>query len=148
MNQDEARAALAAMQEAKDRLAESQSCPPWRHAAFGVLMAAINGMIAVPMPGKAVIAVAAAAFGFWLYRSDRRRSGTFVNGYRRGRTLPMTLGLLGALLALLFAQVHAHTAGLSVLTKVVIAGLACILATWASVVWQRVYQAELRGGDQ
>lgn len=148
MDQKDAQLALAAMQEAKDRLAESQYCPPWRHAAFGVLMGMFNAGVAVPMPYKGYLAIAAAVLGLTLIVSDRRRSGTFVNGYRRGRTLPLTVGLLGATLVLLFAQVHAHNAGLSALTSVAIVALVIGLGIYASVVWQRLYLAELRDQAQ
>ena len=148
MNQDEAQAALAAMQLTKDRLAENQHCPPWRHAAFGIFMAAINVTFAVPAQYRALLIIAWVVAGFALVISDRRRSGTFVNGYRRGRTLSVTLALLGMVMALLFAQIHAVRSGLSWQTSAGIAVLTFLLATLASVIWQRVYVAELREGGR
>jgi hypothetical protein len=110
-------------------------------------MSAINAFVAVPMPFKVGLAGAILAVGAALYFSDRRRSGTFVNGYRRGRTMPLTFALLGVMLALLFGQVHAREAGLSTLTHFGLALLAFLMATWFSVIWQRIYLAELRGGE-
>jgi hypothetical protein len=81
----------------------------------------------------------------WLVYDDRRRYGVFVNGYRRGVTLPLTLALAAGMIALLVAAFHAREAGLSPWTKVGLAALAFALATGVSVLWQRIYLRELRG---
>ena len=89
---------------------------------------------------------AALAVGLAIFLNDRRRYGVFINGYRRGATLPLTLALGGGMIVLLVASIHARDAGLSPWTKAGIAGLTFAFATAVSVVWQRVYLRELRGG--
>ena len=144
MNPIEARAALDGIDDAQRALAlKATYCAPWRHAAFGAIMAALvlgqgfGAMAMLPIFGAAMLAVVL------LVADDRRRYGLFVNGYRKGATLPVTLALLGALLAAMFGEIHAREAGLSLATKFGIAGIAFLVAVAASVVWSRVYRREL-----
>lgn len=141
----EAAAALAGISGAERRLAEQFGpCSPWRHAAFGLVMALLVGGISLPLVLNAASMVAAMALAALLVHYDRRRCGVFINGYRQGKTLPLTLLLLGGLVLLLFAQAHAREAGLSAWARAGIAGLAFVYAVAGSVVWQRVFLAELR----
>ena len=147
MNQEEARAALAGATDAQMRLAaKMESCPPWRHAAFGLTMAVIVGSASLPltlqMAGLAVGTLMVAAIFIW----DRRRYGVFINGYRKGGTLPLTLVLLGVTMVLLISALHAREAGLSAPTKMAIAVAEFAFATATSVAWQRLYLRELRSG--
>ncbi|KQM21342.1 hypothetical protein [Novosphingobium sp. Leaf2] len=148
MDKQEARAALAAAQGAADGLAQvsEAACPPWRHAAFGVVMAMMVLAAGMPLPIYAALFVLAmggvAALAAW----DRRRTGVFVNGFRRGPTLPVSLALLGGMLALVFAQVHVRENGLGIVPSLGLAGGAFVLACGASIVFQRIYLRELRKG--
>jgi hypothetical protein len=147
MNPIEARAALDGMNDAQRELAlKATQCPPWRHAAFGLVMAMLVGGIgfgpAIQMPLLALAMVGVAL----LVADDRRRYGLFVNGYRRGRTLPLTLALLGAMVATGAGEIHAREAGLSLGTKFGLAGIAFAVAVIASVAWSRVYRRELLEG--
>jgi hypothetical protein len=146
MDRDVARAALEGMDAAKRELARTAAnCPPWRHAAFGLMMAMLVGGLgfgpAIQMP---LVALAMAAVAL-LVADDRRRYGLFVNGYRRGRTLPVTLALLGAMIVLGAAEIHARIADLSPATKLGIAAIAFVIAVIASVAFARVYRRELEG---
>lgn len=145
MDRTEAAAALAGVSGAEHRLAEQIGpCPPWRHAAFGFVMALLVGGASLPFPKQAASLVLGMALVALIAQYDRRRYGVFINGYRRGTTLPLTLALLGGVLVLMFAAVHAREAGLSAWTKTGIAGLTFLYAVAGSVVWQRVFLAELR----
>ena len=145
MDSNEAAAALAGIGGAEHRLADQiGDCPPWRHAAFGAVMAMLVGGAGLPLVWQTTAMVLGMALVALIVRDDRRRYGVFVNGYRRGKTLPLTLLLLGGILLLLFAQVHAREAGLSAWTKAGIAALAFIYAVAGSAIWQRVFVAELR----
>lgn len=144
MNPIEARAALDGIDEAQRALAlKATYCPPWRHVAFGAILGALvlgqgfGVRVMLPIFGAAMLAVVL------LVTDDRRRYGLFVNGYRKGATLPVTLALLGAMLATMFGEIHAREAGLSLGTKFGIAGIAFVFAVAASVVWSRVYRREL-----
>ena len=145
MDSNEAAAALAGISGAERRLADQIGpCPPWRHAAFGLVMALLVGGASLPLLWQATSMPVAMALVAVIARYDRRRYGVFINGYRRGKTLPLTLLLLGGTLVLLVAQIHAREAGLSVWTKAGITALAFAYAVAGSVVWQRVFLAELR----
>lgn len=146
MEHDHARAALEAARAATESLERTarDACPPWRHAAFGLVMALLVLSVSLPMPLQSALFLtgmgAVAALAAW----DRRRSGIFVNGFRRGRTLPLSLALMGAMIALVFAEVHAREVVLGTATRLGIAAIAFILACLASVQFQRVYLRELR----
>lgn len=147
MDRDEARAALDGMDAAKRELALSAAnCPPWRHAAFGGLLALLVVSQGFQQPWQAAMFVLAMAGVAWLATDDRRRYGLFVNGYRRGRTLPVTLALLGATLAAMAGEFHARTAELSLGTKLGIGAIEFVLAVAASVAFARIYRRELEGG--
>ncbi|HEX2814324.1 MAG TPA: hypothetical protein VHO04_16715 [Sphingopyxis sp.] len=147
MNPIEARAALDSIDAAQRDLAlKATYCPPWRHAAFGavltILVLGVGFGPAIQLP-SVVIAMAGVA---WLVTDDRRRYGVFVNGYRKGATLPVTLALLGVLIVTMAAEIHAHISGLSVATKLGIAGIAFVVSLGASVAWTRIYRRELMRG--
>jgi len=145
MDTNEAAAALAGVSVAEHRLADQIGpCPPWRHAAFGFVMALLVGGASLPLPLQSTSVVLGMALIVLIVRYDRRRYGVFINGYRRGKTLPLTLLLLGGTLALLVAQIHAREAGLTLWTKAGITALAFVYAVAGSVVWQRTFLAELR----
>ncbi|WP_260926878.1 hypothetical protein [Novosphingobium sp. 9] len=143
-----AAAALASAQEAGNRLADVQAkaCPPWRHAAFGLLMGAMVLAPGLPTVLTGAIVAMCMAGVVLLVRYDRARSGTFVNGYRRGATRPLVFALLGTMLVLIFAETYAKESGLSIFTRLGIAVIAGLLAGGGSVVFQRLYLRELRGG--
>ena len=147
MNPIEARAALDGIDDAQRALAlKATYCPPWRHAAFGAILAALILGIGLGSLWQGLLSLVAMLALMLLATSDRRRYGLFVNGYRKGATLPVTLALLGALLAAIFGEIHAREAGLSLATKFGIAGIAFMIAVAASVVWSRVYRRELLKG--
>jgi hypothetical protein len=147
MDRNEAAAALAGVDSAHERLAQQiGNCPPGRHAAFGLVMAILVGSPSLEMPLQMFALPVAMALLVGILAYDRRRFGVFINGYRRGATLPLTLLLAGMLGVLLVASIHARDAGMSPWTKAGIAALAFAVATTVSVVWQRIYLRELRGG--
>jgi len=147
MDRNEAAAALAGVDGARERLAQQiGTCPPWRHAAFGLLMAILVGSPSVSLQVQWIGLATALALMVLIFLYDRRRFGVFINGYRRGATLPLTLALAGVMAVLLVASIHAREAGLSPWTKAGITALTFAFATVISVAWQRVYLRELRGG--
>ncbi len=146
MREDEARAALAAMGSANANLADAMACPPWRHAAFGALMASLVLAVTVPPPWLVPIQIGSLAGMIWLLRHDRARFGVFVNGYRRGRTLPVTLGLLAAELGIVFLAMPTRHLPFPSPRGLACVAAAFVLATAASVLFQRVWISEIRGG--
>ncbi len=147
MKEEEARAALAAVDCAKARLAEAMACPPWRHAAFGALMASLVLAVTVPSPWLLPIQIVSFAGMVLLLRHDRVRYGVFVNGYRRGRTLPVTLGLLAAELGIVLLALPARQLPFPSPRGLACVAAAFLIATLASVLFQRVWIAEIRVGQ-
>ena len=149
MNQQEARTALAGATEAQMRLAKNiEGCPTWRHAAFGGVLAIFVGTTAVSSQVQMAGVAVGMGLAAWLFYWDRQRYGVFVNGYRKGATLPLTLALLGAMLVLIAIATWMRMSDLAWFSKLGLAAIAFALGTAASVKWQRVYLRELRSGKQ
>ena len=147
MNRDEARAALDDMNDATRKLAlAGPEYPLWRHAAFGVVMGVLVLSQGFEMPWGTVMFVFSMAGIAAITMDDRRRYGTFVNGYRKGRTLPLTLFLVAVLLGAMGAAYYARVNGLSLAVKLGIAAGAFALAFAVSLIWTRIYRRELLEG--
>ena len=140
--QEEALAAIEAKQTAEKRLARAADCPPWRHGVFALLMAALVASTAIPLPLRfaalALILIGVAV----IVQSDRRRTGIFVNGYRRGKTRLVTVALLAVLLPLYLYSARAGLAG-DTTTALLLAAPTFVVSLIGSVVWQRVFVREL-----
>ncbi|KHK89998.1 hypothetical protein LK12_19120 [Novosphingobium malaysiense] len=146
IDRNDAAGALGAVQDARGRLASIQdsACPAWRHIAFGLVEAILvlgfsaHGLLTY------ILYALALAMAFALMRRDKRRTGLRVNGWRRGRTLVLSIALcvsiigLGIWARMDFQQPFPTTSGL------VAAAIALAMGTLGSVWWQRIYLAELR----
>jgi hypothetical protein len=135
--------ALAAMRASQARLAAAADCPPARHLAFGAVMGGLVATPALPtfytLVAEAVLLVCIALIVRW----DRRRTGMFINGYRSGKTRPITFTMLAVFMVLYLASVWlAHDRGIR-WAPVPIGVLTAGLAYYASVVWQRAFRREL-----
>lgn len=138
---EQARAAIAAMNTASARLAARTRWPLWRHAAVGVMMGLLIAAQAFGSPVRIAADAAVIVAALVLVRRDRTVDGMFVNGWRKGRTLAVTLlmiaGVLGALIMV---------RRLAPFDPVVLAGIALAVMIWTtalSYLWQAVYQREL-----
>jgi hypothetical protein len=142
MLHEEAQAALEAKQAAEHRLASAAECPPWRHAVFALLMAALVATTALPLALRLVAAALILLCVAAVVQSDRRRMGLFVNGYRRGKTRIVTFAMLAAILPL---YVYSARAGLDGdrLVPLLLAGVTFVISLVGSIVWQRVFVREL-----
>lgn len=140
-----ARDALAAAQASRRRFALAQAPWPWsRHAAWGTLLAGLAAAQALPAPYNVATDAALAFAAAGIAASDRSRRGVFVNGWRHGRTLWITLtivfvaivvGLFGLWLSRERGWVWAPVAfGLGLIPV----GMA------ASRLWEHVYNRELQ----
>lgn len=144
MNPEEAQAALAGVRNADRQLAERiGQCPPWRHAAFGAIFAILIGSIALSETAQVIGTVIVLAMIVFLVQSDRRRYGVFINGYRRGATLPLTLLYLGTMIVLVAAAMYLRVNEFTIWSKAGLALIAFALAVAMSVKWQRVFLKEL-----
>lgn len=143
MERDDALSALNSIGDARAQLADALECPPWRHALFGAIMGlfvlamAFETPLSMLLVGIATLAVALTAV------NDRKRMGVFVNGYRWGGTLPVSLGLAACTALLMVAQIRLREDDSSLVLGVGLAGAEFVVATLASVLWQRLFRAEM-----
>jgi len=143
MNLNEARAALTEVERAKDRLAADYDYPFSRHLAFGVIMGLLVASPALGTP-RSVIVLPFVILGVVLVqRWDRARTGAFLNGWRAGRTLPISLiaVLVNAVLVVIGARFVEQ--GMT-WAPLALALLATAFGVAISYAWQRVYLRELR----
>jgi hypothetical protein len=139
----EAAEALAAMRASQARLALAANCPPQRHFAFAVLL---GGLVATPAlrPFYALLAEGVLLIGIAvLVRWDRRRTGMFINGYRAGRTRPLTFLLLAVVLALYAAGFWLSRGRGLWWGPLATGAVAAAIAFQASVVWKRIFRREM-----
>jgi hypothetical protein len=143
MDQSEALSALEAKNAAEAQLARACNCPLWRHAVFGVMMGALIASGAFDTAIRTAILVLILACIPLIIRSDRKRMGMFINGYRRGKTRWVAFGILAIWLALYGVSVHyALDRGNHAVPLVLgLAGFA--IGTAGSVLWQRVFVREM-----
>lgn len=140
----DAAAALAAAQSSRRRLAAAQAHWPWsRHAAFGLLLGGLATVQALPLPLNVTSDSALACLAAAVAAGDRRR-GVFVNGWRRGRTLWITLPtvFLAAALGVLGLWLSRER-GLA-WAPVAFGAVMVPLGMVSSKAWERVYRQELQ----
>ena len=143
MQASEALSALEAKREAERSLAAAAQCPPWRHGLFGALMGVLVASPAVALPYRfGVLAVVLAVIPL-IVRSDRKRTGMFINGYRRGKTRLVTFAMLAAIIGLYALSAHAAISNGDRVTPAILGVVTAIIATLGSVQWQRVFLREL-----
>lgn len=135
--------ALSAMHDSQARLAKAAACPPERHLAFAALMGVYVATPAAPtwamllLEGLILMAVV------FVIRWDRRRTGMFINSYRRGRTRPVIAVLLVAVLGLYMAGNWLAKVRGVVWAPLALAPVAVLLGYCGSAWWRRVYVREL-----
>lgn len=100
IDQNEAAAALASMREVKGRMAKG---PRWGwkyHCLFGGLMGTLMAVQALPIVWR-FVGLAFCLLGVVLIKKwGRDASGRFINGFRRGRTRLVAVGILAVFLPL------------------------------------------------
>jgi hypothetical protein len=142
----QANEALKSIDAAEARLAGALKCPPWRHAAFGVVMATFIFALTVPSPIFAPAFLFAIVGVVWLLAYDRRTSGIFTHGLKSGPTLPIVVVLIIVMIALALIAIPARQIPFPSLRSMLCTGTAFIIATAASVLAKRIVVASLRKG--
>ncbi len=135
--------ALAAVRHGRERVLAACECPPSRHLAFA---AVIGGYVVSPalpfalrMAALAVLLCAIVLIVQW----DRRRTGMFVNGYRKGRTRKVTFAMLAVILsAYMLGSWLSDEHGL-VWPSLVMGAAAVPFGYAASRGWARVFRREM-----
>ena len=145
MSPADARAALDKVGMTRTQMAAICNCPPWRHAAFGLIFAVLIGSISISGTAQVISTAVVLVLTGLLVAHDRVRYGVFVNGYRRGATLPLTLTYVGVMIVLVVTAMFMRLNGFTLLSKLALAAIALALATAVSVKWSRVFRRELEG---
>ena len=141
--EDDARAALAAKGNTQRQLAAAAVYPQWRHAIFGVMMSGLVLVPVLPSGGRIAMFVALLCAVPLIMHADRKRSGMFINGYRRGKTLYVTFAILVLELMLFALSFHRAVEFDDRHTAFLLAPLAIAVGWIGSLFWQRVMIAEL-----
>ena len=139
----DAREALDSVGATRAQLAALGMCPPWRHAAFGAVMALLVGGVGFELPVQVACSVIALGAIAAIASYDRRRYGVFINGYRKGATRPFTFALLAVMIGLIAVQIWLRDRGASDRVHLAIGIAGFLVGTGASVIWRRIFRCEM-----
>ena len=139
----DARSALEAKHYAEAQIARAATCPPWRHAVFGLLMGGLVASPAFDMPIRMLILVLILACIPIIIHSDRKRMGMFINGYRRGKTRIVAIGILAVELSLYAVAVFRGLDHNDHITPLLLGAAGVALGILGSMLWQRVFVREM-----
>jgi hypothetical protein len=78
-----------------------------------------------------------------IIHSDRKRMGMFINGYRRGKTRIVALGILAVELALYFVSVVRGLDHQDHVTPLLLGAAGVMIGIAGSMLWQRVFVREM-----
>lgn len=143
MERSEALTALDAKRQAEAQLARAATCPPWRHAVFGLLMGGLVAAPAVPLPARFAVLIAILAAVPIIIHSDRKRMGMFINGYRRGKTRLVAFGILAVELGLYGVSLYLGDTMHDRLIPLLLGLVGFVIGVAGSKLWQRVFVSEL-----
>ncbi len=143
MDRSEALSALQAKHQAEVQIARAATCPPWRHAVFGILMGGLVASPAFDFALRSAILVIVLCMVAVVVRSDRRRLGMFINGYRRGKTRVVALGTLFVELSLYMLSAYYGLELNARLMPLLLGLLAVPIGVAGSITWQRVFVREM-----
>lgn len=143
MDHLEALSALDAKRQAEAQMAKAATCPPWRHGVFGLLMGALVASPGFDFPIRMLILILILCTIPLIVHSDRKRMGMFINGYRRGKTRIVAIGILAVELSLYAVGVirgfdhHDHV------TPLLLGVAGFLIGIAGSMLWQRVFVQEM-----
>jgi hypothetical protein len=145
-SEQEAVEALAAMRDARVRANTIRRLPFAYHFGFGVMMAGF--IVAANLPNWAFgFAMAGLiAFGALLYQWQRRATGRWINGYRTGRTLPLTILVVAVLVGLLLTSNPEGAPTFNLFTPLQGTLLAFVIGTAFDWLWVKIYDREQSAG--
>ena len=143
MERIDAASALDAKRQAELQMARAATCPPWRHALFGLMMGALIASFAFEFVIRTAILVLVLAAIPIIIRSDRKRMGMFINGYRRGKTRWVAFGILLVWLPLYAIAVHYGLTLHDHVVPLLLGALGFVIGTIGSMLWQRVFVSEM-----
>lgn len=134
---------LLAVADARKRLAVRTKWPLLRHAAAGTVIGSMVAGAGLPPAGMTVVICACLFAVLAIKDYDRRHDGFFVSGYKPGRTRWVALLILvisiGTLVASLYAKHNYGWWAAPFISGIIV----FFVATYGSILWERVNQAEL-----
>lgn len=145
-NQEDAAEALAAMRQARMRANTMRRLPFAYHLAFGAMMAGFVVAVNLPTAAFGLAMAVLTLIGVLLYQWQRRATGRWINGYRLGRTLPLTLLVVAALIGLLLTSNPDGAPTFNLFTPLQGALLAFVLGTGFDWLWVKIYDREQSAG--
>ena len=146
--QQHAANALADVRRTEQKLSQRTRWPFHRHAMFGLAEGLIVAGVAQPTAISGAMTAGAMALIVACVVEDRRKRGMFVSGWRTGATLPLTVVLSLFLGVMLIVSVSLRD-GTSLQPLGFVAGLfTFIVATFASLRWEKLYCAEGASGGR
>jgi hypothetical protein len=143
MDQSEAMSALAAKRAAEEQLARACNCPPWRHAVFGLLMGALIASGAFDLVLRTTILVLILCCIPLIIHSDRKRMGMFINGYRRGKTRVVAVGLVAVELSMYLVGAYYGMVEHDPAVPLLLGLVGVVIGIAGSLLWQPVFVREL-----
>lgn len=146
MDRTEAAAALAVVNRTESKLAERAHWPFHRHAMFGLMEGLLVAGIAQPiamMGGTIAIAMALLVV---CVTEDRRRHGMFISGFQGRSARWVTLALLLFVLPMMALSVSLRDGESVQPLGYALGAIVFAVCTAGSLLWQKVYRAELAQG--
>ena len=135
--------ALAAVRLGREQVLAACDCPPSRHFAFAAVMGCYVTSPALPFVLRMAALASLACAVVLIIRWDRRRTGMFVNGYRKGHTRKVTFAMLAVVLPMyLLGSWLSDERGLawpSLAMGAVATGMSYAGSRW----WSRVFRREM-----
>jgi hypothetical protein len=143
MDRSEAMSALDAKRAAEMQIAKAATCPPWRHAVFGLMMGGLIASPAFEFPMRMAILVAILCCIPVIIQSDRKRLGMFINGYRRGKTRVVAIGIVIVEMLLYAFSVVRGLDHNDHVTPLILGVGGVLIGIAGSMLWQRVFAREM-----
>lgn len=145
-NQQDAAEALAAMRQARIRANTIRRLPFAYHLGFGAMMAGFVVAVNLPHWAFGFAMAGLILIGVLLYQWQRRATGRWVNGYRVGRTLPLTILVVATLVGLLLTSNPEGAPTFNLFTPLQGALLAFAIGTGFDWLWVKIYDREQSAG--
>lgn len=146
MDKSEAQSALDAVKDTDRLMAQRMTWPLWRHAIFGVMMALLLLALALPVGMQIPVIGLVLLLVVLVVRDDKKRHGMFVSGYQKGRTGWVLAAQAALLLAALVVTLIWLDEPLENLLFWAMAATLLVVSTVLSVIWEKVYRADLEEG--
>jgi hypothetical protein len=143
MNNVDVKHALAAITQANRQLAARAGWPLWRHAIAGLILGLIVASAGLPSGAMIAVLVLCLAVVPATLDNDRCRDGFSVSGYQAGRTRWVTLLVIAISIGTIWTVLHVKNTYHWWAAPFLGGFLIFFVATFGSLLWQRVYQADL-----